>query len=95
MELLAAAVVVSAAYVYAPLLRVHAARRLRVELPAGAVSPGADPVAAPPVELTPTVEAWCAAESEPWAQDEARARARVLYAEHGDWNVVLHHLEQR
>jgi hypothetical protein len=95
MEVVAAAVVVSLAYVYAPLLRVHAARRLRVELPAGSVAPGAEPLLVPAVELPPTVEAWCRAESEPWAQDEARARARVLYAEHGDWNVVLHHLEQR
>ena len=93
MEVLAAVIVMSAAYVYAPVLRVHAARRLHVSLPTGAVSPGAEPVVAPPVELPAKVAKWCDQESEEWARAEQRERARQLYAEHGDWNVVMQHLE--
>lgn len=93
MEVLAAVIVASAAYVYAPVLRVHAARRLHVALPSNAVAPGAEPVAPPPVELPDGVAKWCEQESEEWARAEQRERARQLYAEHGDWNVVMQHLE--
>ena len=93
MEVLAAVVVASAAYVYAPVLRVHAARRLHVSLPANTAAPGAGPVTAPPVELPDAVAEWCEQESEEWARAEQRERARQLYAEHGDWNVVMQHLE--
>jgi hypothetical protein len=94
MEVFAAVVVASLAYVYAPIARVHAARRLRVSLPAGSVAPGADAVVPAPIELPDAIEAWCAAESEDWAQAEARANARALFAEHGDWNVVLQELQR-
>lgn len=93
MEVLAAVIVASAAYVYAPILRLHAGRRLHVNLPANAVSPGSPEVVAPPVELPAGVVRWCEQESEEWARQEARDRARQLYAEHGDWNVVMQHLE--
>lgn len=95
MEVVAAAVVVSLAYVYAPILRVHAARRLRFVLPANAVAPGS-PAVVPPTsaELPAGVEKWCRAESEEWAQNEMRERAKRLYAEHGDWDVVLNELER-
>ena len=94
MELIVAAFIASAAYVYAPLLRVHAARRLRVPMPAGAVSPGAESMAPPPVELHPAVAAWCDAWVDEWAREESRTRARDLFAKHGDWNVVLAELER-
>lgn len=94
MELIVAVLIASAAFVYAPLLRVHAARRLRVAMPAGAVAPGAEAVAPPPVELHAAVEKWCAGWTDDWARDESRARARDLFAKHGDWNVVLQELER-
>lgn len=92
--LVACALIVSAAYVYAPVARVHAARQLRVPLPAGAVAAAADPIAAPPVELPDSVKRLAALESEPWAQDFVRERARTLYAESGDWQQVVAELER-
>lgn len=94
MEVFAAVVVASLAYVCAPLVRVHVARRLRLELPAGVAAPGSDPVLPLPIELSAEVAAWCAQESADWAQDEARATARQLYAVHGDWSTVLQELER-
>ena len=95
MELIAVALIVSFAYVYAPVLRVHASRRFGVSLPAGAVAPDAAPIVVPPkpVELPPDVEQWCAGWYDPWAQQESRDRARKLFAESGDWTVVLQTLE--
>jgi hypothetical protein len=95
MEIVLAAFIVSAAYVYAPLLRLHAARLLRVSLPAGAVSPTAPEVPVQTlIELPAAVAAWCERESEQFARDEARGEAKRLYAETGDWNVVLQELEK-
>jgi hypothetical protein len=93
-ELIGAAIVVSLAYVYAPVLRVHAARRTRVALPAGAAAPGADPVPAPPPELPAAVEKWCDAWMDQDTRDEARETARILFAEHGNWDVVLGEMER-
>lgn len=89
MEWIAVSLIVSIAYVYAPLLRVHAAKRLHTPLPASAIAPGADPFVPPPIALPEGVEKWCSGWADEWAQNESRDRARALYAEHGDWEKVL------
>jgi len=95
MELIVAAFIVSVAYVYAPLFRLHAARLLRVSLPAGTLSPTAPAVPiTEQIVLPHQVEAWCEQESEEFARNEARGMAKQLFAEHGDWNVVLQELEK-
>lgn len=95
MELVVAAFIVSIAHVYAPLLRLHAARRLRIGMPAGTLSPTAPAVPATElIELPPQIERWCEQESEEFARDEAKETAKRLYAAHGDWNVVLGELEK-
>lgn len=94
LALVAVAFIVSAAYVYAPIARVHAARRLRVPVPAGVVTPTAAALAVPPVELPAGIGKLCDRESEPWAREYLRERARAFYAEHGDWNVVAAELER-
>lgn len=91
MENVAVAIILSFAYVYAPVLRVHASRRFGVSLPAGAVASDSAPVVATPapVELPLDVELWCSGWADPWAQQESRDYARKLFAESGDWTVVL------
>lgn len=92
MEWVAVAVVMSAAYVYAPILRVHAARRLRFSVPAVEQQLRELAAAQPAVELPEAIAAICEAESEDWAREQQRDRARALYAEHGDWGMVAQHL---
>jgi hypothetical protein len=89
----AAAFVVSAAYVYAPVLRVHAARRLRFS-PAAVAAASIEQLQPEALKLPDAVERLARAESEPWAADYIRQQAQRLYAESGDWNVVVGKLEQ-
>lgn len=90
-----ASLITSAAYVYAPMLRLHAARRLRMGLPAGVVSPTAPEVPATElVELPEFVAEFCEQESEPFAREDAKADAKRLYAQSGDWSVVMQELEK-
>lgn len=89
MEILAVSLVVSCAYVYAPILRIHAARALHMQMPEGAVAPGAGAIATPQPPLPKAIEQFCAAESEPWAQLQGRERARALYAQLHNWDAVM------
>ena len=95
MDLILVALIVSGAYVYAPLLRLHASRRFGVSLPPGVLTPDAPavPVQPKPVELPEKVEEWCQGWFDEWARAEAKQKARKLFAESGDWNVVLVTLE--
>ena len=94
MEWIVVSVVLATAYVYAPLLRVHAARRMRLPLPPGAVAPAADAVAVPAPEVPEAVRRWCEQWRDEWAREEALAEAQRLYAITGDWNEVLVKMEQ-
>ena len=95
LALVLSTLIASAAYVYAPMLRLYAARRLRVSLPAGVVTPTAPEIpAAELVELPENVIAFCEQESEPFAREEAKEDAKRLYASHGDWSVVMQELEK-
>lgn len=91
MELIAAACIVSVAYVYAPWLRTHTrlgpVRGLLGTPPT--LLPGAGVV-----ELPPEIEKWCDAWMDQFARDEAKETARALYAEYGNWDVVLQALER-
>jgi hypothetical protein len=94
MQWIAVALVLAFAYVYAPLLRVHAARRFGLVLPVAERQAAAAALPSPAaIELPAAVVRRAAQESEPWAREETAERARALFAEHGDWNVVLQLLD--
>lgn len=99
MEWIAVSLIVSAAYVYAPLLRMHAARLFGVSLPAGVVTPEASALVVPPkpvklVELPEAVESWCSGWYDEATQNEQRNVARELYSQSSNWDSVLMDLER-
>lgn len=94
MELLASVTVASLAYVYVARLRVARAEPTRICNPAkpepvSSTSKPAPPAFVIPEQIIQIIEQ----ESEPWAQDERKHEAQVLFAEHGNWRVVAHKME--